>query len=54
MQSTPELLDFWDKFPERTPRKLCLPHELIPLSGADGARTLEPAPGRRKRLSLGD
>ena len=50
MQSTPELLDFWDKFPERTPQKFCLPHELIPLSGADGARTLEPAPAENVRL----
>ena len=50
MPSTLELLDFWDKFPERTPRKLCLPHELIPLSGADGVRTLEPAPAENVRL----
>ena len=50
MPRTPELLDFWNKFPERIPQKLCLPHELILLSDEDGARTLEPAPAENVRL----
>ena len=29
MPRTSELLDFWDKFPERTPQKPCLPHDAV-------------------------
>lgn len=46
MPNTPELLDFRDKYPEQVPQRPCLPDELIALSGADGARTLEPAPAK--------
>ena len=50
MPNTPEMLDFWDKYPERIPQKTCLPDEIIPLSSADGVRTLEPAPAENVRL----